>query len=60
MVSFHDVQFKEDFKKWELYMLVEFLRKTGNSALSCITCAVFSFSESDPASGTGEVKPEEY
>lgn len=41
-------------------MLVEFLRKTGNSALSCITCAVFSYSESDPASGTGEVKPEEY
>lgn len=41
-------------------MLVEFLRNTGNSALSCITCAVFSFSESDPASGTGEVKPEEY
>ena len=60
LVSFLDVPLKEEIKEWSYINRILGNIVTKFSCLTLNTFVVSYFSESDPASGTGEINPEEY
>ena len=59
MIAFLDVPLKEEWRGITrvfkgIPLFTEFFCLISNA------CALFYFSESDPASGTGEINPEDY